>query len=331
MVPMMRPPLPPGLQNYLGQRWEQTTCSAAAPLVEAIQQRCGDALEGVVFYGSILHGLSRPDETLFDFMVVVSSYRLPCSGWGHSLANWLLPPNVYYLEAAGPDGTTLRCKYTIIARRDLDRMTSLNCRQVYFWGRCAQPTALGWVRNDATRDALLRIMAQATTTFCRRVLCLQEETFSAAAFWVRGLAACYGSELRPEDSSRARSIVERDQEHYRTLSLLVLPALGAGALNAAEEDPQFTQPLQQRRRKWEQLGWRRRRLEGRCLNLLRLVKAIFTFDGGVDYALWKIHRHSGETVNVSARVRRHPLIFGWPVLFSLWRRGLLSQRKAGKP
>ena len=57
------------------------------------------------------------------------------------------------------------------------------------------------------------------------------------------------------------------------------------------------------------------------LPLLRLIKAVFTFEGGVDYALWKIERHSGVTVTVSDRARRHPLIFGWGPLFRLWRRG----------
>jgi hypothetical protein len=54
---------------------------------------------------------------------------------------------------------------------------------------------------------------------------------------------------------------------------------------------------------------------------MRLVKSAFTFEGGVDYLLWKIERHSGVRVEVSDRVRRHPLIFGWGTLIELRRRG----------
>ena len=41
------------------------------------------------------------------------------------------------------------------------------------------------------------------------------------------------------------------------------------------------------------MAWRFRRLVGKVLSILRLAKGVFTFDGGVDYILWKIERHSG--------------------------------------
>ena len=59
--------------------------------------------------------------------------------------------------------------------------------------------------------------------------------------------------------------------------------------------------------------WRRR---GKTLNLLRLIKAVFTFEGAVDYALWKVERHAGVRPEISAWERRHPILAA-PVL--LWR------------
>ena len=53
------------------------------------------------------------------------------------------------------------------------------------------------------------------------------------------------------------------------------------------------------------------------LSVLRLVKGLFTFEGGFDYVLWKIERHSGVRVEVSPRARRYPLLAGWGVI---WRR-----------
>ena len=39
--------------------------------------------------------------------------------------------------------------------------------------------------------------------------------------------------------------------------------------------------------------WRLRRMQGKFLSVARLAKAIFTFENGVDYVLWKVKRHSG--------------------------------------
>ncbi len=46
-----------------------------------------------------------------------------------------------------------------------------------------------------------------------------------------------------------------------------------------------------------------------------------TFEGGVDYILWKIERHSGVTVDIEPRLRRHPLLAMWILAWRLYRRG----------
>jgi hypothetical protein len=53
-----------------------------------------------------------------------------------------------------------------------------------------------------------------------------------------------------------------------------------------------------------------------------LIKALFTFEGGLDYVAWKLERHSGQPVHVPTRVRRYPLIFVWGFFWQLYRRGL---------
>jgi len=40
---------------------------------------------------------------------------------------------------------------------------------------------------------------------------------------------------------------------------------------------------------------------------LRLLKATAAFEGGVDYILWKIERHSGITADIEPRLKRRPL------------------------
>ena len=54
--------------------------------------------------------------------------------------------------------------------------------------------------------------------------------------------------------------------------------------------------------------------------MIRLIKSALTFGDWLPYALWKLNRHSGVTIELTERQRRHPLIFGWPVLIRLIRR-----------
>jgi len=69
------------------------------------------------------------------------------------------------------------------------------------------------------------------------------------------------------------------------------------------------------------LTWGLRSLQGKLLSALRLLKAMATFEGGVDYILWKIERHSGVTVDIEPRLRRRPLLAIWVLSWRLYRRG----------
>ena len=61
---------------------------------------------------------------------------------------------------------------------------------------------------------------------------------------------------------------------------------------------------------------------GKALSLARLVKGLATFDGAIDYIVWKLERHSGQHIEVPQRVRRRPWILVWTFAFDLWRRGI---------
>jgi hypothetical protein len=60
---------------------------------------------------------------------------------------------------------------------------------------------------------------------------------------------------------------------------------------------------------------------GKLLNLARLVKAAFTFQGGLDYVLWKVKRHSGVEIQVTDWQRRHPVLAAPSLAWKLYRRG----------
>jgi hypothetical protein len=83
----------------------------------------------------------------------------------------------------------------------------------------------------------------------------------------------------------------------------------------------YRQSLARRTRFTGRLRWAGRGLLGKGLNVARLIKASFTFAGGIDYLLWKVERHSGVRIEPTPFLRRHPLLGIWGVAWRLWRRG----------
>jgi hypothetical protein len=62
-------------------------------------------------------------------------------------------------------------------------------------------------------------------------------------------------------------------------------------------------------------------VQGKILSALRLAKGSLTFEGGVEYILWKIKRHSGVTLEASPFLKRHPVLAMCVLSFRLYRRG----------
>jgi hypothetical protein len=62
-------------------------------------------------------------------------------------------------------------------------------------------------------------------------------------------------------------------------------------------------------------------VQGTALSILRLLKASFTFDGGLPYLAWKIERHSGVKIEITPFMRRHPRLGALGALWRTRRRG----------
>lgn len=292
---------------------------AAAALTAHVQSRFEDATFAVLLYGSALRDGLDIEDGLFDILVVVDGYRRAYGGWTQPLLNTLLPPNVFYLECPLGD-RTVRAKYALVSRAQLASHTRRRCLQSYFWGRLAQPVVVTWTRNDAAAQEVDKVLNAAVTTFAAATAPLLPATFDAREVWERGLAASYRTEFRPEPATRARTLTERDLHHYQSAGLVAARALDWEILGAPGAE-RFSTGTSRLGRWRGRVAWFLRRAQGRTLHVLRLVKATWTFTGGIDYLLWKIERHSGVKVEVSDRVRRHPLIFGWWTLWRLRRKG----------
>jgi hypothetical protein len=65
--------------------------------------------------------------------------------------------------------------------------------------------------------------------------------------------------------------------------------------------------------------WARRRRLGKPLNVVRLVRAAFTFDGAAKYGAWKIERHTGIAVAMTPWRERHPILAAPGIFYRVWR------------
>jgi hypothetical protein len=290
---------------------------ALCALVDSLRTRYSDCARAILFYGSCLRG-GDPFDGLVDLYLVVADYRCANSGRLGALWNRLLPPNVFYTEVRFGD-RLVRCKYAILSERDLRVGTSTRWFHSYLWGRFSQPTAIAWARDETTRRAVATHLAQAVVTMLRRALPAVAPRGPVPALWQQALALSYATELRPESSRRAAQLTTVNADYYRQVTALAAPLLG-GALACA--DDQYHAGLPERRRRLGRIGWRLRTVQGKLLSLARLCKALFTFEGGLDYIAWKLERHSGQPVEIPARVRRYPLLFVWALVWRLYRRGV---------
>src|SRR5690606_5102431 len=141
--------------------------------------------------------------------------------------------------------------------------------------------------------------------------------FDAERFWREGLALTYASELRAEASAGTAELYRCNRPHFDAL----LAAAAATPRVPLEREPDGRYRHRRDHGSAAAWRWRLRRAQGKLLSVLRLVKAAGTFDDPLDYLLWKIERHSGIRETPTERQRRHPLVFAWPLLWRLYRRG----------
>ena len=293
---------------------------AVQVLIDEILARHGQAAQGILFYGSCLRSGDDFDG-LVDLYLLVDSYPKAYQGFVPALLNALLPPNVFYLEREF-EGQTVRTKYAVLSLADFQKGTSKRWFHSYLWGRFSQPTALLYARNEKVTELVLKGFARATLTFVHRVLpCISPE-FTARQLWGRGLELSYRAELRAERPEKRARLFDAAPQYYEEVTRFAVDAgTYAIAAMAGTDPPQYRSRIAAGVRWVSRLTWVLRSWQGKLLSVLRLVKAVTTFEGGIDYILWKINRHSGVSVDVEPRLRRHPLLAMWVLSWRLYRRG----------
>ena len=262
-------------------------------MADALRQRHAGAV-AILAYGSCLRGVAAAD-TLMDFYVLTENFSGVSPNIISRVACCIVPPNVYYAETEFA-GQRLRAKYALLPLRLFAKWMTRGIHNPYFWARFAQPSALLYARDDKSRDDVVASISEALRTGFANAKALTTET-DALAIWTAGFNATYQSEFRSEKAGRAEGIASSAPDYYRE----------AARLLASEIPVHANQTL--------------RRLSGKGWSVLRLIKAAFTFQGGADYIVWKIERHSGEKIILTDWQRRHPIIAGLLLLPALLRSG----------
>lgn len=278
----------------------------ATAMANAIRARHVGAVRGLVFYGSALRQGEKSDKML-DFYVIVSSYGAVHGTGLKQLASFLIPPSVHFMEIRDEAGNRLRSKYAIVSEKAFHRRTRGGAFETMLWARFAQPATV--IADDpAVQAALIDTLAMACRHLADEVRPLMQAPFDPLEPWVRGLAASYRTELRPEKpEARAREIVGRFEARYRRLSALLFPP------DAPQADG-FSRMLCR-------LRWGARQVVGKPMGAMRVLKAAATFDAGLDYILEKVESHSGVRLEVTENERKRPVLNAPMLAWRLYRAG----------
>jgi len=306
------------LVDFVLTEWSRDVPAAVLEAANDIASNYGDSVQGVLFYGSCLR-TGEIEDKILDFYVIVDSYAAAYSKRWLAIANQVIPPNVFYHEI-DVDGITVRSKYAVISRPDLSFRASAACLNVSIWARFCQPCMLLMPQDDSVKALIAKDIAASIQTMLGNLLDLKPWATGSRDLWVAAFEETYAAELRSERGGKGLEIYLLDQSRYDEVTPIALDALGVSVEDDAKALPPVTQPGRTDNFQ-AKLIWFFRRLNGKIVSFLRLVKASMTFDGGIDYLAWKIRRHSGVEVEIKPWMRKHPIIAGVALFWSVRRKG----------
>ncbi|GAA0662137.1 hypothetical protein FHT00_003291 [Sphingomonas insulae] len=287
--------------------------AAVAPPIAAAARAVVNRLHGlaVLFYGSVLR--TGDLDGVLDFYVLTP----PPRGWGMGAwATRTLWPDVSFHEVE-VGGRIVRAKVASMPLDTFCRAAEGRTIDTTVWTRFAQPAALVWTADPTVGARVVRAVAYAAATAARFAAVLGPESGRPADFWLALFRQTYSAELRVEAPGRERQIIAFDPGRFDTLLPLAWQGAGIGHQRRGE----LYAPLVPERDMRATLAawWWRQRL-GKWLNVARLVKAAFTFDGAARYGLWKLQRHTGIDLPLTPWRERHPILAAPGVMLRVWHR-----------
>ena len=264
---------------------------AVVELARALADPGRDA--AILYYGSTLR--------TGDLTGILDFYRLtnrPHRRGLPGLVERVLWPEVSYHEV-DVAGRTLRAKVATLPLATFRRAAEGRTLDTTIWARFVQPVQRVWAHGPEAAQEAARAVAAAVTTGSRYAASLGPECGPPEAYWLALFRKTYAAEFRMETTSRADTVVAPFAARYAQ----ILPLAWAAAGVAFEPAGTGLRPV-----KRGLPGWTAPNLMGKPLNVARILKAAFTFDGAARYAAYKVARHTGIEIAVTPFRERHPFL-----------------------
>lgn len=283
----MSEPLLLRVEAELASRAPEAVIALAAALAEPGRDAA------ILYYGSTLR--------TGDLTGILDFYRLTWRPHRRGLRGLLeraLWPEVSYheIEVAG---CTLRAKVATLPVSTFGRAASGATLDTTIWARFVQPAQRVWVANPDAAKQVAVAVAGAVVTASRYAAALGPARGAADDFWLALFRQTYAAEFRVESTDRADTVLGADTARYAELLPLAWKAGGV----AFEADGVVLEP-----QKRGLPNWTPPNLAGKPLNMARILKAAFTFDGAARYAAYKVERHTGIELAVTPFRERHPFL-----------------------
>jgi len=275
----------------------------ARPLAEAVAAFAASLADperdaAVLYYGSTLR--TGDLSGLLDFYVLT---RRPHRRGVHGVVERVLWPEVSYHEFEG-----LKAKVATLPLDVFRRAAEGRTLDTTIWTRFVQPAAIAWSGGDDA--AVTAAVAAAVKTASKYAAALGPGQGPAEAYWTALFRRTYAAEFRVESPDRADTVLGPNTGRFTRLLPLAWMAAGVDFSEMAGTYWPKKKGLP---------GWGLRAAMGKPLNLARLAKAAFTFEGAAKYAAYKIEKHTGVALEVTPFRERHPILAAPGVLWTLRR------------
>ncbi len=290
------------LITFISKETEGDSFPEIQEISKFLTQKYKKNLMAIIFYGSALRSES-PEGFLLDFYVILDNLYPIIQNPLIRFFSHLLPPNVYYYELK-TNGKISRAKVAVITMTAFKNGTSDSCFSPSLWGRFSQPTKLTYYNSEETKAIIIKSISNAIKTFLEKTIKTTNKQTSIKDLWIKGLNLTYSCELRPESKARINSIIENNNKRFEQVGNLVLSELTIKKYG----------PMQIQK---ENLKWVFRKYWTRLLNILRLLKAAYTFHGGIEYLAWKLERHRGIKIELTEKDKEKPIISAIKIFFKL--------------
>ncbi|MBU1377127.1 MAG: hypothetical protein KKE02_13505 [Alphaproteobacteria bacterium] len=283
------------MSGELARRIEAELLTPAPEAVVALARALADpgVDAAILYYGSTLR--------TGDLSGILDFYRLtrrPHRRGLHGLVERVLWPEVSYHEVA-VGGRVLRAKVATLPLATFRRAAEGRTLDTTIWARFVQPTQRVWSADaKAAADATSAVSA-AVVTASRYAAALGPDAGAAEDFWLALFRKTYAAEFRVESTDRADTVMASGADRYAA----ILPLAWREGGVVFDGEGAVLRPVKQ-----GLPGWTWPDLAGKPLNMARILKAAFTFDGAARYAAYKVERHTGIEIAVTPFRERHPFL-----------------------